>query len=1174
MLLNLRRKPGNPFARLLRRRQRRSALAHRHPIAVPIVERLENRVLLAAAGSLDPTFDADGRVTTSVGLLIDQANAVAVQSDGKTVVAGFTVSGLNNVFAVTRYNVNGSLDTTFGGDGIATIQFGGLLTVTDQATSLAIQSDGKIVVAGFTLNGTQNDIAVARLNTDGSLDTTFDGDGRVTIGSLLIPEQASGVALQSDGKIVVTGFAGLVHNFAMARLNANGSVDTTFNGGFFTTPVGTLSESNGVVIQSDGKIVAAGWGFNGLDNDFAVVRYNTNGSLDTTFDGDGIALTPVGIALDQATSVALQADGKIVAAGFTFNVVANDFALVRYNTNGSLDTSFDGDGKVTNDFTLLLDDAANAVAIQSDGKIVAAGVMLNVTNNDFGLARYNVDGSLDTSFGGDGLVSTNFAALLLPDQANGVAIHSDGRIVAAGWTLGVVNNDFAVARYVGVNRPPIFGTIPDQTVAVGNTLTFTVPASDPDGDPLTYTASNLPTGATFNPATQTFTWTPTADQGPGNYAPVFTVSDGTDSASETVNVAVTGGTNDAPVLAPIGNKTVTVGNTLTFTVSATDADGDPLTFAALNLPASATFDTGTRTFTWTPTAAQAPGSYPVTFTASDGQVTDAEAISITVNAAAGANQAPVFTPIPNRTVPVGTNLTFTVSATDGDGDPLTFSASNLPTGATFDPGTRTFSWTPTVPQGPGVYTVTFTADDGETATSANGQITVTGGTNQSPVFPTIDDKTVNVGENLTFGVTANDPDGDPLTYSASNLPPGATFNPATQTFSWTPATDQGPGNYPVTFTVDDGKTAVSQEVIVHVVGGTNRPPVLNPIPDQEVEVDGTLVVVLEASDPDGDPLTFSSPDLPPNATLDPNTGVFTFTPDDDQWACFDITFTVSDGGLDNSQTMMVMVTVDGNGPGVRLFRAYNRTINAHFFTTSQAEFTSATTVGGYEDETTGRGGIGVVATPLPGAVPMHRLYNPNLGTHYYTLDTNERDFLVTHGWRFEKDEGYMFFTQSDCAVEIFRLYNNDSGVHLFTDQPGIRDAILAQFPGIWVLHNSLGYAYPLAIGQGFGHDNGTSASAHTHAAVAEDSEAVMFVPSSASSASDDETSNDPTVAMDAAAEPVQMSEESAGTEVAANDSPAATSPLDDDDAVETDNFWELVGNSLRDDPLANMLDWS
>jgi uncharacterized delta-60 repeat protein len=181
-------------------------------------------------------------------------------------------------------------------------------------------------------------------------------------------------------------------------------------------------------------------------SDFALARYNANGSLDTSFSGDGVQMTDFGDFGDRAIGVELQADGKIVAVGRAGGTA--DFALARYNTNGSLDTSFSGDGKQTTDFGVGAGVGANGVALQVDGKIVVAGLAGGgATGNDFALTRYNPDGSLDPSFSGDGKRRTNLGG---SDGANGVALQGDGKIVAVGVGLGTDGtSDFALARYLG-----------------------------------------------------------------------------------------------------------------------------------------------------------------------------------------------------------------------------------------------------------------------------------------------------------------------------------------------------------------------------------------------------------------------------------------------------------------------------------------------------------------------------------------------------------------------------------------------------------------------------------------------------------------------------------------------------------------------------------------------------
>ena len=238
--------------------------------------------------------------------------------------------------------------------------------------------------------------AVAVTAAPGDLDTTFDGDGKVTTNFTAGDDVASGVAIQSDGKIVTAGSAGNTPDFALARYNADGSLDTTFDGdGKVETDFSGNDVAFAVAIQSDGKIVAVGR--DGIiASDFAIARYNADGSLDTTFDGDGKVTTDI-TASDVAFAVAIQSDGKIVAVGVDGILIDSDFAIARYNADGSLDTTFDGDGKVITDITGS--DIAQGVAIQSDGKIVAVG---QDGTSDFALARYNANTPSSSSGGGGG----------------------------------------------------------------------------------------------------------------------------------------------------------------------------------------------------------------------------------------------------------------------------------------------------------------------------------------------------------------------------------------------------------------------------------------------------------------------------------------------------------------------------------------------------------------------------------------------------------------------------------------------------------------------------------------------------------------------------------------------------------------------------------------------------
>jgi uncharacterized delta-60 repeat protein len=410
----------------------------------------------AAPGDLDISFGDDGRVTTrSCSRCDNEAFAMAIQPDGKIVAAGDSFLHFSDKFEVTRYRPSGRLDPTFGGDGIVTTRFG--RRSDDTASAVAIQSDGKIVAVGSRRNRSRARFALARYAPDGTLDSTFGGDGKVT--SQFARESddvAAAAAIQADGRIVAVGSSFLSHGqFALARYAPDGSLDSTFGGdGEVTTSFGPDDDAQplALAIQPDGKIVAVGFIRHSIfDTEFALARYNVDGSLDPTFDGDGKVTTHAeGNDSDLAQGVAIQSDGKVLVVGLTGTpeVERFRFALARYNTDGSLDPTFGGDGKVTTSFTARSSDLANAVAVQADGKIVAAGTTFRDIDGlqKFALARYNPDGTLDSTFGVAGKVTTSFGKRTY-DVASAVAI-ADGKIVATGASYGFVHAKFALARYL------------------------------------------------------------------------------------------------------------------------------------------------------------------------------------------------------------------------------------------------------------------------------------------------------------------------------------------------------------------------------------------------------------------------------------------------------------------------------------------------------------------------------------------------------------------------------------------------------------------------------------------------------------------------------------------------------------------------------------------------------
>jgi uncharacterized delta-60 repeat protein/CSLREA domain-containing protein len=398
-----------------------------------------------APGNLDTTFGTNGIVTTQTAGGTNYATATAIQTDGKIVAVGST----NGFFSIVRYNLNGTLDNTFNGNGIS-------VSVVGTSNALAIQPDGKIVVVGHNGDPANIEFKVARFNPNGTLDNTFDGDGVVVTPIGSGTDAAYSVAIQTDGKIVVSGRSDsnpvFVTTWAVVRYNPNGSLDNTFdNDGIIIPPSRGNAITDALAIQTDGKIVIAHNNYNGSAYILEVLRYNTDGSPDTNFGSGGVIRTTVGTNVEQV-SVAIQTNGRIVAAcsSFTSNSAGYDFWVVRYNGNGSLDTTFGSSGLVVtpigsgNSF-----DVPRSVAIQANGKIVVGGKSQNGTNNNFAVVRYNPNGSLDSRWGIGGIVNTDLGGSA--EAIYAVAIQLNGGIVAAGESdVGSPGTRrFAVARYIG-----------------------------------------------------------------------------------------------------------------------------------------------------------------------------------------------------------------------------------------------------------------------------------------------------------------------------------------------------------------------------------------------------------------------------------------------------------------------------------------------------------------------------------------------------------------------------------------------------------------------------------------------------------------------------------------------------------------------------------------------------
>ncbi|TXH49953.1 MAG: hypothetical protein E6Q87_03830, partial [Cellvibrionales bacterium] len=440
--------------------------------------------LAAAPGDMDLSFNHLGYVSTvplKAGTGFN-GNGLIQQADGKLVAVGntYNAKGMKQ-FALLRYNLDGTLDTTFNGTGMVITKISDLAVPVDDAKAVIQQSNGRLVVVGVTASGVNNDCALVRYNKDGSLDETFGEQGIVTMGFGTKDDTCLSIIQQADDKLVVAGEAAMSNgndkaDFALARFNADGSLDSSFGtGGKVTTDFGGTTNNGRSVIQlADGKLLMAGYS----DYNFALTRYNTDGSLDTTFDADGKLFVDIASDRDYAISVLQQADDQLVLAGYTNVNPGNktNFAVVRLNQDGSFDPSFNSTGKLV----LSVDSNNNAVAKviqQTDGKLVLAGSTIT-SSKHMALVRLNTDGSLDTGFGGDGKVTANIGTV--SDEAVSVVQQADGKLTVAGTGNNGKFNYMMLARFHGEVDTDGDG-VPDTEDAFPNDAAAAVDA-DGDGD--------------------------------------------------------------------------------------------------------------------------------------------------------------------------------------------------------------------------------------------------------------------------------------------------------------------------------------------------------------------------------------------------------------------------------------------------------------------------------------------------------------------------------------------------------------------------------------------------------------------------------------------------------------------------------------------------------------------
>ncbi|HEY7425012.1 MAG TPA: hypothetical protein VH682_12345 [Gemmataceae bacterium] len=687
--------------------------ARRRPIRVRLnVERLEDR-LTPTAGLLDPTFGAGAGYVLAPFSNVDGVNAVAVQSNGQIVTA--------DVIGVARYNADGSVDTSFGTGGLAAPNS---KSFNDGGSVVAIQSDGKILTGGFGRTNHGVDYSyLARYNANGTVDTTFGSNGEV-----VIPQAGlTSIAVQTDGKILVGG------GTTLARYNANGTLDTTFGNGGELTNLPFHGVAN-TLIQPDGKIVLAGIVNDPVGNMRAigVARFNTDGTIDTSFGNGGEVITDVGIGVGAIGRVALQADGKIVVSGIaSITSGPGEPCLVRYNADGTLDTTFGSSGTGIDIVPLPAGysevAAATSIGVQSDGKIVVA--VQPGAPGVWGAVRVNADGSLDTSYGNDG----GWATVQIGYRSNELAsaLQPDGRLLLAGAERPTQSSTPNYATLIRLTTDPTPTAASTLRVTGFPTLnnagiagSFTVTALDANGNRATgYTGTVHFTSSDPNallPADYTFT---ADDNGAHTFTATLNTA-GTQSltATDTATASITGsqsGITVTPASLPATTlsvsgfpATTTAGVAATLTVTAEDANGNvasgyrgTVQFSSSDqqagLPASYTFtaaDQGVHTFSVTLKTA---GSQSLTATdTATGSISGSES-GIVVQPAA-ASQLVLSAP---SSVSHGVAFSVTVTALDPYGNVATgylgtihFSSSDsnakLPPNYTFtasDGGVHTFT---------------------------------------------------------------------------------------------------------------------------------------------------------------------------------------------------------------------------------------------------------------------------------------------------------------------------------------------------------------------------------------------------------------------------------------------------------------------------------------------------
>lgn len=631
-----------------------------------LTEALEPRRLFTA-GSLDASFNQVGTALVGFGQQFDTANAVARQADGRLIVAGTTSSNTTGLssFALARLNPDGTLDTSFGNAGLVQTSFGAGSSA--NTAGVAVLSTGQILVGGYVTQNGQNNLALARYNTNGTLDTSFGGanTGLLVRDAGGTSEAASAFLVDSTDRIYLAGTngAGTSATFLVARLNPDGTFDTSFGetSGGARSGIASVAVPGGsgaiasLALAPDGSLVAGGFrdvpqAGGGALSDFAVARFTSAGDLDTTFNGSGFYVTDFSGANqpDEVLGVAVQPDGRVLAAGFTGNTLprsgASRFAILRLNTNGTPDTTFANNGRFTGAPASARFEALDTITVLGDGSILAAGTYgdpnapaasPDAINSNFALLRLTSSGAVDPAFGSTepGLATADVSGNF--DEARSILVLPDGRVVVAGFAGNASQQggggDFGVAQFLTSNTNNLATVFGPDVVAQGQNAVFTVNLAQPATTAVTlnYATANgtAAAGTDYTTTTGTLTFAPgqsaqtitipalTAAGNTGGRNLTLTVSNpaGTPAANAytltnaTRTLTVLGSSQTAPqpviainnvsVIEPVGTNTATA--VFTVSLDRPAASAVTITYATANVSALAGSDytatTGTLT---------------------------------------------------------------------------------------------------------------------------------------------------------------------------------------------------------------------------------------------------------------------------------------------------------------------------------------------------------------------------------------------------------------------------------------------------------------------------------------------------------------------------------------------------------------------------------------------------